>query len=210
MGRNPEHNQKVRDDRREQILSASLRLFAARGLAATKITDIAATAGISQGLVYHYFESKEDIFTALITGVLERLTTAAHGLETLAISPRDKIKLALGGLLKNLEENEDAARAHLLIAQATASNAIPAATRQVIERENQKPYVVIARIMRAGQEDGDIVAHDADQLAVLFWTTIKGLAIHRAVHGEGFKAPPVELVMKLFLSGHCSSRIQPA
>jgi len=199
VGRNPEKNQKTREDRRTQILTAALRLFAARGLSATKVTDIAAAVGISQGLVYHYFGSKEEIFTALIVGAFDRLNGAARELESLAIAPRDKIKMALGGLLKNLEENEDAARTQLLIAQASASEVVPDAVRRLLERENRELYAVIARIMRAGQEDGDLVDHDADQLAILLWSTIKGLAFHRVVQGAGFKAPSVAMLMRLFL-----------
>jgi len=199
VGRNPEKNQKTREDRRTQILTASLRLFSARGLSATKVTDIAAAVGISQGLVYHYFGSKEEIYIALIAGAFERLNGAARELEALAIVPRDKIKMALGGLLKDLVENEDAARTQLLLSQATASEAIPDAARKLMERENRKLYAVIASIMRAGQEDGDLLDHDADQLAILFWSTIKGLAFHRVVQGAGFKAPPVAMLMRLFL-----------
>ena len=61
MARNKDLNQKMKDERREQILSNALILFAAKGLSATKITDISAASGISQGLLYHYFESKEEI-----------------------------------------------------------------------------------------------------------------------------------------------------
>ena len=68
MARNAEHNQKMRDERREKILYHALRLFAAKGLYATKITDIAAECRMSQGLLYHYFRSKEEIFTELIRG----------------------------------------------------------------------------------------------------------------------------------------------
>lgn len=206
MGRNPQQNQKSRDQRREQILSGALRLFAARGLAGTKTTDIAASVGISQGLVYHYFGSKEEIFTELITVAFARLNESARGLEALAIAPRDKIKLALGGLLKNLEEDEDSARTHLLIAQASASDSIPDSARAVIDKERGECYAVIARIMRAGQVDGTIEDHDADQLATLFWASIKGLAIHRAVHGEGFKAPPAKVLFSMFLTERGSSQ----
>ncbi|MGO4181547.1 TetR/AcrR family transcriptional regulator [Paenibacillus sp. TAF43_2] len=48
------------------MLEAAMHVIARRGLAATKIADIAATAGISVGNVYKYFRSKEDIFQALV------------------------------------------------------------------------------------------------------------------------------------------------
>jgi AcrR family transcriptional regulator len=37
-------------------------VFAAKGLASTKIEDLAEAAGVSQGLLYRYFTDKEDVF----------------------------------------------------------------------------------------------------------------------------------------------------
>jgi AcrR family transcriptional regulator len=57
---------KVVEDRREQILDAALRAFARKGFAWTTNKDIAREAGITPGLIYHYFDSKEALFRAII------------------------------------------------------------------------------------------------------------------------------------------------
>ena len=51
---------------REQILEAALELFSHRGYGATSVRDIAATAGVSTGNVYHHFPDKETIFRTLL------------------------------------------------------------------------------------------------------------------------------------------------
>ena len=56
----------ARRDRREEILEASLHLFATRGFHGTSMRDIARAAGIAEGLIYHYFASKRDLFRAII------------------------------------------------------------------------------------------------------------------------------------------------
>ncbi|MPZ69494.1 MAG: TetR family transcriptional regulator [Actinobacteria bacterium] len=56
----------VRRDRREDILQASLNLFAEKGFHGTSMRDIAKAADITEGLIYHYFASKRDLFTAII------------------------------------------------------------------------------------------------------------------------------------------------
>ena len=56
----------VRRDRREDILQASLHLFATKGFHGTSMRDIAREANITEGLIYHYFESKRDLFRAII------------------------------------------------------------------------------------------------------------------------------------------------
>jgi AcrR family transcriptional regulator len=55
-----------RRDRREDILQASLHLFAERGFHGTSMRDIARSANITEGLIYHYFASKRDLFRAII------------------------------------------------------------------------------------------------------------------------------------------------
>lgn len=55
-----------RRDRREDILQASLHLFAERGFHGTSMRDIARAANITEGLIYHYFASKRDLFRAII------------------------------------------------------------------------------------------------------------------------------------------------
>jgi AcrR family transcriptional regulator len=56
----------ARRDRREDILNASLNLFAEKGFHGTSMRDIARAADITEGLIYHYFASKRDLFRAII------------------------------------------------------------------------------------------------------------------------------------------------
>ena len=51
---------------RERLLEAGLRVFSRRGYYAASVDEIAAEAGFSKGAVYSNFESKEDLFLALI------------------------------------------------------------------------------------------------------------------------------------------------
>jgi len=199
LARNKELNQKAKDERREQILSKALVLFATKGLAATRITDIAVAAGMSQGLLYHYYRSKEEIFVELIRHAFERMNTASLMLEQLPLSPREKIQVAIEELLRGLEDNEDTGYYHLLIAIATASEAIPEEAKTIIQRENQVPYEVMTRIILEGQKDGSIKLYAAQDLALIFCTSIKGLAIHKAAHGKNFKAPDANILMNLFM-----------
>lgn len=198
MPRNKELNQKIKEERRQQILSTALRFFAQKGLAATKITDIASASDISQGLMYHYYKSKEEIFTELIQIAFGRMNEACRWLVSQPLSPAEKIKFAIEELLKILEQDEDASRYHLLIAQATASEAIPQEAKNIIKKENTFPYEAIAGIIAEGQKNGSIKRYDTKELAMVFWTSINGLAIYKAVHGEKFKAPNAGILTSMF------------
>lgn len=63
-----------KERRRQEILYAALELFVTKGYAATKITDIAKSANMSRGLMFHYFESKEKLYEELIRMGLEGTT----------------------------------------------------------------------------------------------------------------------------------------
>ncbi len=198
MPRNPEQNQRMREERREQIISAARKLFAAKGLAATKISDIASETGISQGLLYHYFKSKEEIFVELITGAFEQINAADRARESLPLSPREKIEKAIVEIVGHMEAEEDFAQTVLLIAQASHSDAIPAEAKAVIMAQRDEPYEVVARILEAGQAEGTIKPHDPAELSLMFWTMIKGLALHRASHGDAFTAPNLRILTSVF------------
>ncbi|MGV6801583.1 MAG: TetR/AcrR family transcriptional regulator [bacterium] len=57
----------AKDERRQQLIEAALDEFYERGFMAARMEDIAARAGLSKGTLYLYFNSKEELFRALIT-----------------------------------------------------------------------------------------------------------------------------------------------
>ena len=67
------------DKRREAILDAAARLFAARGFSGASMADLAKACGTSKSLVYHYFPSKDDVLYAVMTSHLDDLVAAAEG-----------------------------------------------------------------------------------------------------------------------------------
>jgi len=200
MARSETQNQRMRDESREQILSSALKVFAEKGLAATRISDIAAQAEISQGLLYHYFRTKEEIYVELVRGAFGGMNEAALALEQLPLSPREKIVRAITELMQLIESREDFADRFMLTAQASMSTAIPEEAKAIIRRQRGKPYEVLARILREGQRDGSIRDHDADELATVFWIAIKGLAMHRAAFGKAYRAPDPKLLTRIFLT----------
>lgn len=74
---------KPAEERRADLLAAAQQLFVAKGLAATTLEDITNGAGVSQGLFYHYFRSKEDLVYALqeqfSARFAQRIRAAADG-----------------------------------------------------------------------------------------------------------------------------------
>ncbi|NQT78444.1 MAG: TetR/AcrR family transcriptional regulator [Bacteroidetes bacterium] len=71
MPRTPEQFEKLREEKRRQIMDAALELFANEGYHSTSISNIAMQAGISKGLMYNYFESKEELVSSIIDSGIE-------------------------------------------------------------------------------------------------------------------------------------------
>lgn len=66
MPRTPQQNEAIRNEKKKAILDVALQLFAEKGYAATSTNEIVKEASISKGLLYNYFESKEDILKTII------------------------------------------------------------------------------------------------------------------------------------------------
>jgi AcrR family transcriptional regulator len=85
----------MREERRSQILASALAVFSQKGFHVSSVSDVAAHAGVSQGTIYWYFDSKEELFDAAIleyfadfgtemTSALEGGGTASEKLRALA------------------------------------------------------------------------------------------------------------------------------
>jgi AcrR family transcriptional regulator len=77
----------LRNESRRKILNAALEVFAREGYHSSTISAISKTAGISQGLLYNYFKSKEDVLNELMIGMMDALMC-----EFLPINPKENIK----------------------------------------------------------------------------------------------------------------------
>jgi len=70
---NIEQKNGIREKRRRELLDAACELFAAKGYEKTNVSDIAARAGVSQGTIYWYFKSKDELLLAVFEDWLAQL-----------------------------------------------------------------------------------------------------------------------------------------
>ena len=199
MPRSKIQNEKVKDERREQILSGALSLFASKGLSATRISDISAKTGMSQGLVYHYFPSKEAIFVKLISDALEKMNEAAINLEQMEIPAEMKVRLVVKGLLEGLIHSPATSDYYFLMTQTALSESFPAEARELIRRENDVKYQIMTRIFGQGQVEGTVKKTPARDLATILFSLVNGLALNTAYYREHFILPDLKPVLGIFL-----------
>ena len=198
MPRSAEANQKIKQERKDRILTGALELFVRNGLSGTKISDVARKTKMSNGLVYHYFSSKEEIFITLVEVALKRIVEACEFLETMDIEPREKIKYALDELVKTIRSNPSACLYHVLVFQAATCDNIPDQAKKIIQENRAKPYELIAKIISDGQKLGTVRDGCPDDLSFFFWNTVNGIAVHQAAYGDSAQSPQLEPIYHIF------------
>ena len=83
-----------KDARPGELASAALELFVERGFAATRLDDVAKRAGVSKGTLYLYFDSKDDLFKAVIReGIVSRILEFEDRMRAYQGSSADLIRL---------------------------------------------------------------------------------------------------------------------
>ena len=73
MPRTKEQYEEIRKSSKHKILDAALEVFANQGYHSATVVAIAKTAGISKGLMYNYFKSKDDVLQELMIGMMDAL-----------------------------------------------------------------------------------------------------------------------------------------
>ncbi len=102
MARTP----KVVEDRREQIIDAAMRVFAQKGYSNATNKDIAREAGITPGLIYYYFESKEALLYAILEARSPLKLMASLPPQVLELPPEEFFPMLLRQAL-DIIEGED-------------------------------------------------------------------------------------------------------
>jgi AcrR family transcriptional regulator len=153
----PERNRtRVRlsvDDRRRQLLELGMRAFTERAYDAVSTDEIAAQAGISRGLIFHYFPTKHDYYVAVLRGAADQLVQ-----ETVAESAGDVAERLAGGLRAYFRFVDEHALAYATLLRAGGSDAeiqelVEATRRRFIDSigGHIAPLVVAdAGLLRAG------------------------------------------------------------
>ncbi|WP_199613605.1 TetR/AcrR family transcriptional regulator [Paenibacillus alkalitolerans] len=194
--RNEEQNKQIRDDRREQILKAALKVFAWRGLAAAKISDIAAEAGLSHGLVYHYFRSKDEIFTMLVETALNGSKKVVEYAARQKLTPLGQLRWLTETILKGI--SEDGAFFFLIIVQAFTSHAVPEQVKAMVNGHSPTALDSIVPIIIAGQQAGEIVHDDPVKLGRAYFALIQGISMEQAQNKDGLPPLDADLILRLF------------
>lgn len=134
---------------REKILGASLVLFTRRGYFNTSVPDIARTAQVSVGSIYHYFKDKEDVARALYVGLMEGLQGELDRIAQQQATAHDRCHAVMAMLFELTESNREAMDFMLY-----------AKHREFLPSErpvcSSKPFETMREFVKKGMTQGEI------------------------------------------------------
>jgi AcrR family transcriptional regulator len=119
------------DARREQLLRAGAELLRVRAPDEISVDDVARRAGISRGLLYHYFEDKDAFVVAVLEQASEELRQALRG--NTQLSDRERIEAAIDAFIAYAEAH--AAGFHAVLTGAVANRTVAALIERTRERD---------------------------------------------------------------------------
>jgi AcrR family transcriptional regulator len=107
-----------KENRPQEITAAAFEAFAEKGFARTRVDDVAKRAGVSKGLLYLYFKTKEELFKAVVKSVvIRRVDQLIENVETTELSSEDFIRGPLLSFLQQLPGSPVAIVIRLLISE---------------------------------------------------------------------------------------------
>jgi AcrR family transcriptional regulator len=189
---NKQRLDQIRDERTTQIKQAALKVFARYGFNHTKTSMIAAAAGISEGLIYRYFESKDVLFSTIVEELMEEAAREIDYSREMPGTPYEQIKT----LTRNMLDDENKF-AFMLILKARKLEDVPPKVTEIFEQYSADALNNrLLPIFVKGQETGVFSKGDPRQLLNWYLSVINSLILQEQ-GDEEYGFPDVDVLMRI-------------
>jgi len=159
-------------DKRRTILDAAIHVFARRGFHHCRVSDVADEAGVAYGLVYHYFDSKEEILNTLFLERWQIMLDAIREIdERQDIPARDKLYLVASFIIDSYQHEPELMKV-IIVEVTRAANSFGRLHLAKI----REAYDSIERIVDEARQEGSFKAQiSSDFAALCFYGAIEQL-----------------------------------
>ncbi len=193
MAISPEKQQKLHAERRKQIVDTAYYLFFTKGYRSTSVNDIAAEAGISKGLIYRYYKSKEE----LLLSQREETFTCLNRFSSDS-SPKHALEEFLKLCFSNPSSPDDYIGQIAVLFEAILDGDIDNEEYNTMTVHNFG-IDFFTPIFRHGQDLGEIREGNAKRMADIYWHMIMGYCFNRdPQEKELIPEDMVDNIMRLF------------
>lgn len=178
-----EQLEQKKQERKLQIMQSAIKVFSENGLQLTKMNMIAKEAGVSHGLVYHYFSSKEEVLYESLKWVLNTTDVESffEQLNKKEISSIEKIKqftmLAFTAESGEISYTGTEINYYVfrLIQVLSTTEKVPQKIKDLYEKAGVFHMQELRPIFIQGKENGEIIDQDTDKLLSLYLGVLSGL-----------------------------------
>ena len=163
MPRTKEQFEEMRNKTREKIQLAAMQLFVQKGYGSTNVQEIADLAGISIGLLYRHYKTKEELFNELV----EYSINGIKGVSDLFKqddSPKKLIMQFVDIVYKDMVDGDELTNLLILMTQSIFSGAINHVENE-IKKQDAEMLNVTLNLIRRGQEIGEFRSGNPYELA---------------------------------------------
>ena len=155
------------EEKRRLILQAAVRVFARKGFHTSRVGDIAEEAGVAHGLLYHYFDSKDELLETIFHETWSDLLAAMRDVEESGAPAREQLRGVAAILLRSWRRDPDLVR--VIVREVARSPHLQQRLGEVGEA-----FAAIQRMIERGQADGDFQAElDARLASFVFYGALE-------------------------------------
>jgi AcrR family transcriptional regulator len=158
-------------DKRRLILDSAIHVFADRGFHHCRVSDVADEAGVAYGLVYHYFNSKEEILNTLFAERWQLMLDAIGEIDSQSVPARDKLYMVASFIIDSYHHEPELMKV-IIVEVTRAANSFGATHLDKI----RAAYSMIATIVDGARQDGSFKEDiSAEFAAMCFYGAIEQL-----------------------------------
>ena len=185
--------QEQKEERRRAILMTALTLFVENGYHETRISDIAQAVPMSTGLLFHYFESKEELLLALVKLGNEGPSSVGVPAE---IPPDVYFTGFLSQMFSYAKKEPWVFKMFVLMGQVRRPGMPEEAKKAAASADALHPTV---ELIKRGQKEGIFHKGNAVTMAKCFWAAVQGIMEEIALNPE-METPEPEWIMAMLTS----------
>lgn len=183
--------QRRKDERPAEIISAAIDVFAEKGFAAAKLDDVAKRAGIAKGTLYRYFDTKDEMFRAVvqqaIAGSLGETETAAAALQG---SISDLVPMLLTRAANRMGDRRFPAIARMVLAE---SRTFPDLAIFWHDQLVSRMLTLVGDLIAKAQARGEVKAGDPKLYAFsILGPMVSAVLFHEVLGGTSADLPDID------------------
>ena len=137
-------------DKRRIILDAAVRVFARQGFHTCRVSDIADEAGVAYGLVYHYFQSKDEVLDTLFLERWGLMVDAISEIDGRDVPARAKLHAVASFIVESYRHDPDVMKV-IIVEVTRAANSFGAAHLPTISEAYRQIQAIVEKAQAKGE-----------------------------------------------------------